>query len=370
MLRHCSTLTLAALLGCGDGPVAPVPRDGAEYWPGVEWRRARPAAVDLDEDRLGNLVDRLRSNRVPGIHSLVIVREGYLAVEEYFNGSSAGQVHTLQSVTKSVTSLLVGIAVGQGAISSIDSGVLSFFPEYTGVLHLDDRKRAMTLRHLLTMRTGLDWGENPYQGSPLQQLNGSSGDWLRFFLDWPMRDAPGTRFEYNSGGVIALGGVLFNRTGVSADVFARALLFDPIGVGAAQWYRGHPNGLPHLGGGLSLRAQDMARIGYLVLRNGRWGAVQVVPEAWLTAALAPSVDPGWRFGGREVDYGFLWWLLPLDGTGVTADRSAVVYTASGAQGQWIFVVPRYDLVVAVTSNTAEADAPVRFLFDDILPAIR
>ena len=370
MLRQCRTVALASLFGCGAGPVAPVARDGAQYWPGAEWRRARPAAVDMDESRVENLTGRLRGNRIPGINGLVIVREGYLVVEEYFNGGSASQVHTLQSVTKSVTSMLVGIAVGQGAIPAIDGSVLSFFPEYTGLQNLDDRKRAMTLRHLLTMRTGLDWGENPYQGSPLQQLNNSTGDWLRFFLDWPMREEPGTRFEYNSGGVITLGGVLFNTTGVPADIFARQRLFDPIGVGTAQWYRGKPNGLPHLGGGLSLRAQDMARIGYLVLRKGKWGAAQVVPEEWLTASLGPSVDPGWRFGGREVDYGYLWWLLPLDGTGATGDPSSVVYTASGARGQWIFIVPRYDLVVAVTSDTPDADAPVRFLFDDILPSIR
>jgi CubicO group peptidase (beta-lactamase class C family) len=363
-------LMALALTGCRADSVAPVPQDGAVYWPGVEWRRARPAAVHLDEERLERLVGRLRDNRIPDINSLIVVRQGWLAVEEYFNGGSASQLHTLQSVTKSVTSLLVGIAVGRGAIPSIDRTVISFFPEYPDLANLDSWKRAMTLADLLTMRTGLDWSENPYEGSPLDQLNRSHGDWLRLFLDWRTREAPGTRFEYNSGGVITLGGVLFNTTGLPADAFARQYLFDPIGLGSAQWFRGNPNGLPHLGGGLSIRAMDMARIGYLVLRHGRWGPTQVVQEEWLRASLAPTVNTGWSFAGHRADYGYLWWLLPLSGTGSTADPNEVIYTASGAQGQWIFVVPRYDLVIAVTSNSQQADAPVRFLFEDILPAVR
>ncbi|HEU5219906.1 MAG TPA: serine hydrolase [Gemmatimonadales bacterium] len=370
MLRFMPVMLTVLLSACGSGPVAPAPQDGATYWPGAEWRRARPAAVQLDESRLAGLIERLRDNRIPGINGLIVARQGWLAVEEYFNGGTASQVHTLQSVSKSVTSLLVGIAVSQGAISSLDQSVTSFFPEYAGLQNLDERKLAMTLRDLLTMRTGLDWSENPYQGSPLEQLNNSRGDWLRFFLDWPMREAPGSRFEYNSGGVIALGGVLFNTTGRPADAFAKLYLFDPIGVGSFQWIRGAPNGLPHMGGGLFLRAIDMARIGYLVLRKGKWGDVQVVPEAWLRASLTPQVNPGWTFAGHRVDYGYLWWLLPLAGAGPTDDPDGVIYTASGAQGQWIFVIPKYDMVVAVTSNTQQFDAPVRFLYEDILPAIR
>ena len=218
------------------------------------------------------------------------------------------------------------------------------------------------------MRTGLDWTENPYEGSPLQQLNATRQEWLRFVLDWPMRENPGTRFEYNSGGVILLGGVLFNTTGLVADTFADRYLFTPIGIPRYSWFRGGPNDLPHMGGGLSLRAQDMARIGYLVLRRGRWGARQIVPSEWLEASLTPSVHPGWSFGGHSVEYGYLWWLLPLDGSGAPVGDNAI-YTASGAQGQWIFVIPRYDLVIVVTSNAARFDTPVSFLYEDILPAV-
>ena len=363
------SLGLLLLVGCGATPVEPVPQDGATYWPAAEWRRASPAQVGLDPGRIAGLVTRLRGNQIPSIHSLLMVRQGYLAVEEYFNGSSAGSVHTLQSVTKSVTSLLVGIALEQGAVASVSSPVVGFFPEYPDLLNLDDRKRAMTLRDILTMRTGLDWSEDPYEGSPLQALNATHTEWIRFVLDWPMRETPGTRFEYNSGGVIVLGGVIYNTTGVAADQFARTNLFDPIGVGPATWYIGGPNGLPHMGGGLNLRAKDMARLGYLVLRDGQWGVHQVISRAWLTAALAPAVLRPRTFAGYPVDYGYLWWLLPLDGRGPTGDRDATIYTASGAQGQWIFVIPRHDLVIVVTAGTSQFDAPVRFLYQDLLPAV-
>lgn len=362
-------LLLVALAACGE-PLAPLPQDGAAYWPGVDWRRAAPDQVGLDGSRLNELVQRLRDNRIPQIHSLLVVRQGYLAVEQYFNGSSRATVHTLQSVTKSVTSLLVGIAVGQGAIPDLGRTVTSFFPEYADLHNLDSRKQAMTLRDLLTMRTGLDWSEDPYEGSPLQQLNTTRSEWLRFFLDWPMREPPGTRFEYNSGGVIVLGGVIYNSTGVVADEFARQNLFDPLGVGPAEWYRGGPHGLPHMGGGLNLRATDMARLGYLVLRGGRWDEHQVIPADWLQASLTPWVLRPRTFAGYPTDYGYLWWLLPLDGHGPTGDPAATIYTAAGAQGQWIFVVPRYDLVVVVTAASQEFDRPVRFLYEDILPAVR
>ncbi len=359
---------LAALFACAT-PVEPVPQDGASYWPGADWRRAAPDQVGIDGKRMDDLVARLRDNRIPGVHSLVIVGQGYLAVEEYFNGSSREAVHTLQSVTKSVTSLLLGIAIGQGAVPDVTRPVTGFFPEYSDLHNLDARKQAMTLRDILTMRTGLDWSEDPYEGSPLQQLNAVRSEWLRFFLDWPMREAPGTRFEYNSGGVIVLGGVIYNSTGLAADEFARRNLFDPIGAGPATWFKGGPNGLPHMGGGLNLRAVDMARLGYLVLRAGRWNTQQVVPAQWLEASLTPWVTRPRTFAGYPVDYGYLWWLLPLDGRGPTGDPRATIYTAAGAQGQFIFVIPRYDMVIAVTSNTPQFDLPVGLLYQYILPAI-
>ena len=344
---------------------------GDDYAPGREWRTARPADVGLDGRALSRLVGRIRAGEHGRLHSLQIVRDGYLVVDEYFNGWVPDGLHTLQSDTKSVTSLLVGIAADRGELS-VDDRVLDRFPEYRHVRNVDDRKRAMRVEDLLTMRTGLDWSEARYEGSPLQQLNTSQQDWLKFVLDWPMAEQPGTRFEYNSGGVILLGGIVGNATGRRVDRFARKYLFKPLAVDRVLWARGQPDGLPHMGGGLSMRPRDMAKIGYLVLRGGRWGDRQVVSEAWLRASTAPIQRPPWQLGGYPVEYGYLWWLLPIDGVGLDDGPDAHIITASGARSQWIFVIPRYDMVVVATGDDDSYQgftAPVEFLYGDILPAV-
>ena len=356
---------IAAIAWCGAPLRAQAPID---YYPTDQWRTSSADEQALDRKKLKKLVKRIRRNDISGIDSLLIVRNGYLVIESYFNGWGPDDLHTLQSDTKSITSLLVGIARQQGFISSVDQKLLGFFPEYRRIKNVDDRKAAMSLRDLLTMRTGLNWSEDPYEGSPLWQLNNCGCDWLKFTLDWRMREQPGTRFEYNSGGVILLGGVIRNASGIPTDLFAQRYLFDPLGITRVRWYYGKPDNLPHMGGGLNLRPLDMAKIGYLVLRRGRWGDQQVVAEDWLAESLQHSVTSVRTFAGRPVDYGYLWWLLHLDGEGIEGP-DADVYTAAGAQGQWIFIIPKYDMVVVSTGSTPSFDKAVGFLYSDILRAV-
>lgn len=340
----------------------------AGYFPTERWRTSPPQDQGLDKKILKKLVKRIRAGKIGGLDSLLIVRNGYLVTEEYFRGWGPDDLHTLQSDTKSITSLLVGAALQQGKISSVNEKVVDLFPEYQKIKNLDERKSSMTLQDLLTMRTGFDWSESNYTGSPLQQLNDCRCDWMKFVLNWPMRDAPGTRFEYNSGGVILLGGVIRNATGMPADVFAQRSLFDPMGITRVRWYYGQ-DGSPHTGGGLNMRPQDMAKIGYLVLKSGRWEDKQIVSEEWLEQSMQPAVRSPRVFGSHRVDYGYLWWLLPLD----TEGPGAGIYTASGAYGQWIFIIPGLDMVIVVTGN-AQTDSdwagPVEFLYTDILRAVR
>jgi CubicO group peptidase (beta-lactamase class C family) len=267
----------------------------------------------------------------------------------------------MQSVSKSVTSLLAGIASDQGRLSVADR-VLPLMQRYAPVANLDDRKNAMTVRDLLTMRSGFDWNEDVYAGSPLQRLNDCGCDWLRFVLDWPMREAPGTRWEYVSGGVILLGGVITEAVGQPLDRFAAQYLFTPMDVQGAYWISGRPDGLPHTGGGLYLRPRDMAKIGQLVLDDGRWRGRQIVSSAWMRESTAAHVAAVRTFGSHPVDYGFLWW---------TMSPSEIV-TASGARGQWIFVSRRDRLVVTATGANDNGlwVGPADFLYSDILPAIR
>lgn len=354
------------------GSVPQLGADSASYWPDSTWRTARPEQVGIDPAPISSLIDRIRSGSLGAIDGIVIVRKGYVVTDEYFGGWKPDSIHEMQSVTKSVTSLLTGIAIARGNIPATSAKLVDLLPAYQPIANLDDRKRNLTVRDLLTMRTGLAWNEDPYTGSPLEQLNNLTSDWIRFVIDWPMGAEPGTQWIYNSGGVIALGGAIGISAGMNSAEFARQFLLRPIGITDDKWYRGYPDLLPHMGGGLLMRTRSLARIGYLVLRNGKWKDQQIVPEPWIRESTRFAVTPPRTLGGRSVDYGYLWWIYPLDGVvGSARQPDEVVITASGAKGQWLFVVPRYDLVVAINSSIVSGpDNAVQILFSTILPAMR
>lgn len=221
----------------------------------------------------------------------------------------------------------------------------------------------MTVRDLLTMRTGLDWVEDPYPGSPLQRLNDCGCDWLRFVLDWRRREPPASRWEYVSGGVIVLGGIVGASTGSRLDRFASMQLFDPIGATGVSWVQGLPDGLPHGGGGLYLRPRDAAKLGEIMLDQGRWQGRVIVDARWIQDSTRRTARSVRVWSGHAFDYGYLWWL--------TNDGGDDIVTASGALGQWIFVSPRRQLVMVSTAdnNDDRATAAVGFLFSHVLPAV-
>jgi len=215
-------LFVAACGGSPTGPTGPAPT--ATLTPvaqTAEWPASTLEAEHLDRARLSDLALRIRRGDYGRVASVLVARNGRLVLEEYFNGWPPEQAHTMQSVTKSVVSLLTGIAVSSGRMS-IDDPVARFFPSYDPIANFDDRKAALTVRNLLTMRTGLDWSEDPYAGSPLQRLNDCRCDWIRFVLDWRMREQPGTRWEYVSGGVILLGAAIGAATSASIVLRARS----------------------------------------------------------------------------------------------------------------------------------------------------
>ncbi|HEY7237510.1 MAG TPA: serine hydrolase [Gemmatimonadaceae bacterium] len=362
-----SFLSLAVAASCSSTPTRPapiaLPDSGITYFPGDEWRTLAPRGAGLDENRLSTLRSDMARGKYGTLHGVLIVRYGFLVFEQYENWPR-DQLHTMQSVTKSVTSLLFGIANrAHPAELDLDRPVLDVFARYSSIANVDDRKRALTLRNLITMRTSMDFWEQPYPGSPLDQLNQSTGDWVKFVLDRPMIGTPGTDWAYNSGSAILIGGVLREVTGENVDVFAQRELFTPIGIRSVSWARSPFDGLPHCGGGLGLRASDLARIGYLVLRRGKWGDVQVVPSEWLDASTrVDSHGPSLFFSAFGSSYGYFWWLFPHQRGGTDAE----VITASGSGGQWLFVVPSLDLVVAVIAQDGDG---LDLFYDGVLPAI-
>jgi beta-lactamase family protein len=186
-----------------------LPPDAATYFPGSAWRTAAPEQVGIPGSVLARVGERLASRAWGGLDSFIVIRRGYLVHESYYGASSRDDVHTLQSVSKSVTSLVTGIAADMGAVDP-DATVLSVLPRYADASS-DPRLPRVTLRHLLQMRSGINFYEYPYPGSPLETLNNSRGDWVRIALEQPFNAEPGALWQYNSGGVIALGHRLEQR---------------------------------------------------------------------------------------------------------------------------------------------------------------
>jgi CubicO group peptidase (beta-lactamase class C family) len=248
-------------------------------------------------------------------------------------------LHTLQSVTKSVTSVALGIAVDEGHIPGVDVPAMSFFEAYGPDL-ADPRKAAMTLEDLLTMRSGIQWNEmvsyDDAENSCIQME--ASAEWVPFVLDHPMREDPGTVWDYNSGVSVLLGKIVHVATGMRIDEWAEEKLFGPLGITEYYW-KITPTGEVDTEGGLYLSAHDLARIGYLFLRGGVWDGEQVVSQEWVTASTAPvvrDVNPGNL--QRDSGYGYQWWVPDQDG------GKATIFAGNGYGGQYLLVVPEYDLV--------------------------
>jgi CubicO group peptidase (beta-lactamase class C family) len=339
--------------------------DGTTYWPGAQWRTALPAQVAMDSAAMATLSRDVRARRWPTMHSLLILRRGYLVFNEYLDSTTPQQLQPLATGTATVTGLLVGIAAREGTLQ-LGDGLPPLFPEYADLLGGASFRNGILVDHLLTMRSGLLWSEEDAGSTSLRGLTQSGDDWLRYIFGAPMTSAPGERWNYSSGDAIALGGVLHAKTGEAANVYARHALFGPLGITDYTWFTGRPDGLPQMGGGLSLTAPDMARLGYLMLRGGQWDTTPIVTPTWL-ASMGERKSPGaveWL--GYSLDFGRMLWELPIRATG---DPNIVA--AAGTGGQWIIVVPSRDLVVVATGNALSVEkhaTALQLLYDVILPA--
>jgi CubicO group peptidase (beta-lactamase class C family) len=336
--------------------------------PAWDWPTAKPDEQGLDGQKLAELVTEIRQGKLlPHLQELLIVRHGRLVLEEGFNGWVPGKLHTLQSVSKSFASALVGIAIARGEFKGVDEKVLDFFPDMKGIANLDERKAAMRLEDILTMRTGTDYHENG-PGSPHEQMSRLASGMDKFYLDRPMIRAPGTGFQYDSGGVILLSAMLKRRTGQHAREYAGVHLFKPLGIEKYFWV-GNAEGHTHTGGGLNLSGRDAAKLGQLYLDKGRWGDVQVVPESWVRESFKMRVDltqPGQPPSG----YGYLWWIWAPNPRGKSGEY---IYAARGRLGQYVIVVPEHDMVVVFLGDEKDRPAmgkPIEVFYDRVLPAVR
>jgi CubicO group peptidase (beta-lactamase class C family) len=296
------------------------------------WRSSTPEAQGMKSQKLIEMLKEVRENDY-GIDSITIVRNGYIVADTYLQPTDINTKHQLYSVTKSFTSALVGIAIDKGYIKSVDQPILDFFPDIR-IKNLDERKNRITLKHLLTMTSGIKTEDSYLYGWKGLSEMVETDDWAKYALDQPMAESPGKRFEYCNLCSHLLSVIVQKATKMSTLEFARKHLFGPLGITDVQWPTS-PTGSTLGYAGIMLKPRDMARFGLLFLNKGRWNDKQIISEEWVEASTEKHVKATFTNG-----YGYQWWVAKGRG----------YYTAIGYLGQFIFVVPEKNLVAVFTSH--------------------
>jgi CubicO group peptidase (beta-lactamase class C family) len=323
----------------------------ATVWPSPDWQTASPEDEGMASVALAGLV---AYGRTLSFDSLLIARHGRLVLDAYYAPYSANVPHAVNSTTKSIVATLIAMLNADGVLDSFDHRALDYFSDHD-FANVDDNKKAITVQHLLNMTSGLAWDEGlAVSRRSLTELR-RSRDWVRFILDSPMANQSGETFYYNSGNSHLLSALITRLTGKPAEDFARSRLFGPLGIGDYLWPR-DPMGQSLGGWGLSLKPRDMAKIGYLYLRHGRWGDQQLLPPQWIETISHATVNINFP-GDRDLRYANQFWALP--------DKH--VFMTSGYHCQVIMMLPDVDIVAVTTGGDS---CPLGKLADAISGAVR
>jgi len=325
----------------------PTAASASDYWPTDGWKTTTPEEQGLDSAKLAEGLLSLQEKNI-AIDSLLIVRNGYIVLDAYYSPYDGSFPHDMASVTKSVTSILVGIAIEQGKLQ-LDSPMVSFFPDRT-IANLDERKQSITVRDLVSMRNGME--SQCFQGDePTLDAMRSQPDWVQAALDRKMVSQPGTQFCYDSPGTHILSAILQKATGMTELEFARQFLFEPLGISDVIWER-DPQGYTHGWGDIHLKPEDSAKLGYLWLHGGNWNGKQIVSASWVS----DSIRAQSRMVGNDYGYGYGWWISPVD------------FYAEGREGQFIRVISSINTVVVITGGGDFIDQVMPFLVSTLLTA--
>jgi CubicO group peptidase (beta-lactamase class C family) len=353
------------------GAALSVARAAARAATPLAWQTTAPAEAGFVPDFASRL-DRFLTNQAQNIHGVVIVRRGRLVLERYREGfDPAGEaqlLHDLRSVTKSVIGLLYGIALDEAKAPGLDAPLLAQFRRYTDLPDMAQRRR-WTIRHAITMTLGLDWDEvdraygDPGNGHTAME---AAPDLYRHVLEQPIVSVAGERWTYCSGATALLGKILEIGTKQPLHDYARAVLFDPLGIGPTEWLLGG-GGERDFAGGLRMRARDLARIGQMILDGGKAGERQIVPAAWL----ADSFKPAAKVNDRR-QYGYHWFMGTLPYAGPDGQRQARWIAAAGYGGQRLIVFPELDLVAVITAGNfgLRTRASEDLILELVLPSLQ
>jgi CubicO group peptidase (beta-lactamase class C family) len=360
-----------------------------------EWQRAAASAdAGFAPDMESRLDKLIADKRAWGLHGVIVARGRRIVLERYFEGedNNWGQqlglvrfgpdtLHNLYSATKSIVALLYGVALAEGKVPPPSAPLYAQFPEYADLIAADERRGQQTIAHALMMSLGTQWNEiGLAYDSPSNDEVGMEMaiDRYRFALERPVIGPPGRRWQYNGGATALLGRLIAKGTGRSLPDYARAGLFDPIGLGASEWVTaketwvarqsGGGDGEPVAASGLRMTPRDLARIGQLVLDNGMAGGRQVVPADWLAACFAPRVSMN-----ELTRYGYQWYLGDMEFLAGGTVRLEHWVGCFGNGGQRLWVFPDLELIIVVTAGNYSASEqwlpPIRVVREVVLPSL-
>jgi CubicO group peptidase (beta-lactamase class C family) len=340
--------------------------------------------VSIDSELIEKAVNDINRGKYREVHSILIFKDDKLVLEEYFEGHeyqwdapdhhgelvawNSSMLHEIMSDTKSITSICIGIAIDKGFIESVHQSIFDYLPEHQ---HLNTGgKDKITIEHLLTMTSGLEWDE---WSAPLSSAdNDAVGIWfsdkdpISFILERPLVDEPGTSFTYNGGNQIVLGEIIKYATNMTIDEFSGKYLFEPLGTDSFDWWEQFENGVFEAAGGLKMTPRDMVKIGVTFLNSGIWNGEQIISEQWVEKSATPYADnegidvPG--TDKRNVGYSYTWWTKEYP--------ESDMFYAGGWGGQNIFVFPELNVVVVTTGGTYTSSTQIMSLLERyIIPAL-
>lgn len=330
-----------------------------EYNPADGWLNSSPFEQGIDSTEL--LKAHKYILRRSGYHSFLVIKNGYLVFEKYYSGFSKERLNNLKSATKSVTSILIGITLEKDLIEDINQPLEKVFPECL-TKETDSSKRQITLKHLLTMTAGLKW--NNFGGSVRNSWWGHKNNPHKYAINSAkLIHTPGEVFNYNSALSHLLGAIVVRKSGMPLIKFANMNLFEPLGIDDIKWdadntglHRGHSE--------LWMKSRDMAKVGYLYLREGYWYDKQIVSKEWVRESIEPYID-GTGVWAKYGNYGYQWWSRIIKGV--------PVYFAAGYGGQFIFIIPKHDVVVVTTTQwyrRGNSFTPIDVIRNYIIPSMK
>ena len=321
------------------------------------WEKESPESQSIRSEDMAGMIEYIDSNKI-SIHSIIIYQNGTIPLEVYFKPYNKHVSHNMKSTSKVVISALVGIALREGYIESLDESAFSYFPEYDVN---SGRKSSITLRDLLTMSSGLKWEENNLNSMYTFFV---SKRIVKRVLNQPLVSEPGSKFNYNTGLTHLLSAIISKASGTSTLQFAERYLFQPLDIHNVQWEKDR-DGF-HIGGSeLFMTPRAMTKFGVMYLNGGEYAGRQIVPKDWVTESTMTQIEG--LFHGARVKYGYLWW-VDIGNQLFTYLDNEKDFLAMGVHGQRIYICPNLDTVVVITADQSDESQCDILIRDFIMPA--